>query len=308
MAYDRLNAYPGFELPPERSPFPWVNVALFAATVLTTLLVGTLFMLDFDGVDTAAAPLGLLLEDPWQLTRGLGFMLALISILLAHEMGHYLTCRYYRIRATLPYFIPAPTMVGTFGAFIKIRSPFPHRASLFEVGVAGPIAGFVVAVPILLYALTLSRFIPADTTEDLLTLGEPLIWIAGAHLMGAVPPEGMELYVHPIGFAAWVGFLVTALNLLPAGQLDGGHMIYALVRRAHGWISRGVVFLLFPLGIFLWPGWLVWAVLLVLLGTRHPPTLDDEAPLERRQILLAIAGLVIFILCFMPIPIAINQF
>ncbi len=149
-----------------------------------------------------------------------------MAILLAHEMGHYLTCRYYGISASLPYFIPAPTIVGTMGAFIRIRSPIHHRAALLDVGIAGPIAGFVLAIPALLIALTQSRFVVPDPAGGF-GLGEPLIFKLLEFLMGKVPPPGMDLDLHPIGLAAWFGFFATALNLLPVGQLDGGHIAYA---------------------------------------------------------------------------------
>jgi membrane-associated protease RseP (regulator of RpoE activity) len=301
----------GLYFPPplaEREPFPWLNVLLFLATILTTLFFGMLQMVAFDGSDQAFREglLPALRTDPSLLLEGLPFSLALIAILLSHEMGHYLTCRYYGIRATLPYFIPAPTLVGTFGAFIRIRSPIQHRAALLEVGIAGPIAGFLVALPVLVLSMTQARYVPLDS--DLVTggisLGDPLIFKLVEWLMGTAPPDGMELYLHPIGFAAWVGFLVTALNLLPVGQLDGGHVAYALSRRAHRIISRAFVFGLIPMGIWFWPGWLVWAVLLLFLGVRHPPTLDDAQPLESRQTLLGWVGLAMFILCFTPTPVS----
>lgn len=264
-------------------------------------------MVSFDGTDAVFRD-GLvhaLGTDPSLLLRGLPFSLALISILLSHEMGHYLTCRYYGIRATLPYFIPAPTLVGTFGAFIRIRSPIQHRAALLEVGIAGPIAGFLVALPVLALSMKEARYVPLDS--DLVTggisLGDPLIFKLFEWLMGTAPPDGMELYLNPIGFAAWVGFLVTALNLLPVGQLDGGHVAYALSRRAHRIISRSFVFGLILMGIWFWTGWFVWAILLLVLGVRHPPTLDDARPLESRQTLLGWIGLAMFVLCFTPTPV-----
>lgn len=304
MAYDRLNEYSAFEIPARRPPFPWVNVVLFLATIGSTLVVGTFLMIGFraDPSLQFTGTLESLLETPALLAEGVPFAASLMSILLAHEMGHYLTCRYYGIEATLPYFIPAPNFVGTFGAFIRIRSPFQHRAALLEVGVAGPIAGFVVAVPLLAYALTESRFVEASTAGGLISLGEPLMYSGMTWLLGIAPPDGTEIFLHPIGFAAWVGFLVTALNLIPVGQLDGGHIAYALSPGSHRKLSQLLVFVLVPLGIFYWIGWLVWAILLVLLGTRHPPTLDDAVGLERRQVLLGVLGMILLILCFMPVP------
>ncbi len=304
--------YPGpyVSKPGRFHSFPWLNIVLFAATIVSTLFVGTFLMSGFQSEitgDGAIAGLDQILNNPALLAEGIPFALALLGILMAHEMGHYLTCRHYGISATLPYFIPAPTFIGTFGAFIRIRSPFQHRAALLEVGVAGPIAGFLVAVPVLAIALTRSTMVEASSVGPSLSLGEPLIFTAVAALMGISEPAGMELYLHPIGFAAWVGFLVTALNLLPIGQLDGGHVIYALFPRAHSRISQTAVFLLIPLGIFFWLGWFVWAVLMVLLGTRHAPTLADPIPLERRQIVLAWIGLILLVVSFVPVPTTITS-
>jgi membrane-associated protease RseP (regulator of RpoE activity) len=223
-------------------------------------------------------------------------------ILSAHEMGHYLTCRYYGISATLPYFIPAPTIVGTMGAFIRIRSPIQHRSALLDVGVAGPIAGFVLAIPALFIALAQSRFVTPDPSDSAFAFGEPLIFKAVAAVMGKTPPPGMDLYLHPIGLAAWFGFFATAINLLPVGQLDGGHITYALFSRIHRRISQGFVFLLIPLGVFFWQGWLIWSAILLFIGLRHPVTLDDAAPLQIRHIWLGWFALIMFVLCFTPIP------
>ncbi len=293
---------------PARSPFPWVNVALFVATVFTTLVVGTTLMASFDQnlSSESGGIFQAILEQPNLLLTGLPFSAPLMLILLAHEMGHYLTCRYYGISASLPYFIPAPTLIGTFGAFIRIRSPIHHRAALLDVGIAGPIAGFVLALPTLAIALTQSRYMEADPDGSFLMLGEPLIFKIFAYAMGAVPPPGMELYLHPIGMAAWVGLLVTALNLIPVGQLDGGHIAYALFGRHHKRISQAFVFALIPLGVFYWPGWFVWIFLLAILGTRHPPTLDDSLPLESRHVTLGWIALAMFVLCFMPAPVSIS--
>lgn len=286
--------------------FPWLNILLFAATALSTLFWGTVHMASFRSFPSAPPDglLGSIWEDPSRLLNGAGFSLALMSILLSHEMGHYLTCRYYRIAATLPYFIPAPTLVGTFGAFIRIRSPIHHRSALLEVGIAGPIAGFVVSLPVLAYALMQSRFVPLEAGSGMISLGEPIIFRIFTHVMGAVPPEGMELYLHPIGFAAWVGFLLTALNLIPVGQLDGGHVSYALFRRFHHRISLAFVGSLVVLAAFFWVGWLVWVFLLLLvIGTRHPPTVDDDRPLELRHTVLGWIALAMFVLSFTPAPV-----
>lgn len=246
-------------------------------------------------------------QDPFFLLAGLPFCIAIMSILISHEMGHYLTCRYYGIDASLPYFIPFPNPVGTMGAFIRIRSPFPDRGSLLEVGVAGPIAGFIVTVIVLILSMGKGQFVPLETLEEgSIFLGEPLIFKAVAYLMGMTPPPGMDVYMHPLCFAAWFGLLATALNLLPAAQLDGGHAIYALFSGYHRWISVAVMAALAPLAIIYWGGWWVWIVLLLVLRLYHPPTLDDSAPLQPRHVVLGWIGLAILILCFTPAPFIFN--
>lgn len=296
-----------FEQAP-REKFPWLNIGLFAMTCLSTLIVGTALMAGFDNTlsDSFTAFFAEILRNPGLMLKGLPFSFAIMTILLAHEMGHYLACRYYGISASLPYFIPAPTLVGTMGAFIRIKSPIHHRSALLDVGVAGPIAGFVFAIPALIIALAWSRFAVPDPSDGSFMLGDPLIFKAVQALMGMTPPPGMELYIHPIGLAAWFGFFATAINLLPVGQLDGGHISYALFGRRHKLISQGFLFLLIPLGIFYWQGWLVWTTILLFIGLRHPITLDDSVPLQRRHFLLGWFALIMFILCFTPMPFYIN--
>jgi membrane-associated protease RseP (regulator of RpoE activity) len=295
-----------FEQAPEQK-FPWLNIALFILTCLSTLTVGTVLMAGF--TNSLGSGLRSFTREIWHtpslMLTGLPFSLAIMAILLAHEMGHYLTCRYYGISASLPYFIPAPTIVGTMGAFIRIRSPIHHRAALLEVGIAGPIAGFVLAIPALLIALTQSRYVVPDPAGGF-GLGEPLIFKLLEFLMGKVPPPGMDLDLHPIGLAAWFGFFATALNLLPVGQLDGGHIAYALFGRIHKRISQGFLFSLIPLGIFYWQGWLLWTTVLLFIGLRHPVTLDDSIPLSRRHIWLGWIALAMLVLCFTPMPFYLN--
>jgi len=289
--------------PVAQKKLPWLNIVLFILTCLSTLLVGAVLMAGFmnslgSGITSFAYEIW---HTPSLLLTGLPFSLAIMTILLAHEMGHYLTCRYYGISASLPYFIPAPTLVGTMGAFIRIRSPIHHRPALLEVGIAGPIAGFVLAVPTLLIALPQSRFAVPDPAAEF-RLGDPLIFKLLEMLMGKVPPPGMDLYLHPIGLAAWFGFFATAMNLLPVGQLDGGHIAYALFGHGHKRISQGFLFSLIPLGIFYWQGWLLWTTVLLFIGLRHPVTLDDSVPLRRRHIWLGWVALALLVLCFTPMP------
>jgi hypothetical protein len=288
--------------------FPWINLVLFAVTCISTTLVGTLLMWSFLDKFSGdlVADISEILKNPTLMVSGLPFSISIMSILFAHEMGHYLTCLYYGIDATLPYFIPAPTPMGTMGAFIKIRSPFQHRAALLNVGVAGPIAGFVLAVPTLIIGLAYSKFVVMNASEGWIGFGEPLIFKIASHLMGKTPPDGMALSLHPIGLAAWFGFLATSLNLLPIGQLDGGHMIYSLFPGLHKRISQVLVAALIPLGIWFWQGWLLWFVLLLILRLRHPMTIDDSIPLESLHFKLAWFGLAMFVLCFMPTPIYVT--
>jgi membrane-associated protease RseP (regulator of RpoE activity) len=287
------------EAPPQK--FPWWNVGLFVGTCFSTLLIGAIQMAGFNGQDVDVA-VSRFWQEPSTLLIGLPFCLAIMSILFAHEMGHYLACRYYGIDASLPYFIPFPSLVGTMGAFIRIRSPFPDRGSLLEVGIAGPIAGFIVAVGALVFSMGQSRFVVPETLEGAITLGDPLVLKATQYLMGMTPPPGMDTYMHPICFAAWFGFLATALNLLPAAQLDGGHVTYALFARYHKRVSQAVIALLVPLAIFYWAGWWLWIILLLVLRLQHPSTLDDFEPLRRRHIVLGWIGLAMLILCFTPAP------
>jgi len=224
-----------------------------------------------------------------------------MTILLAHELGHYFACRYYGIDASLPYFLPFPLPpIGTMGAFIRIRSPIYTRQALFDVGIAGPLAGFVVLVPALLIGIAESKIIPGIAQRGELIFGIPAIqrifeWIIFPHVRSA------DILLHPIARAAWVGILATALNLLPIGQLDGGHILYAFVGRRHKLLSRIFVLALIPLGIFYSPSWFVWAALLFFFALRHP-VIYDITRLDRNRVALGIAALVIFLLTFTLAP------
>lgn len=287
-------------------PQYWLHALLLAGTIFTTLVVGTQLAHAFYADSPADLTFNFFLTiffHPSILLAGLPFSFTLIVILLAHEMGHYIACKIYRIDATLPYFIPAPTLIGTLGAFIRIKSPITNRNALFDIGVAGPIAGFVFAVPALILSLMYSKIVPAATENgSSIVFGDPLIFKILEPLIGMKIPEGHDVYLHPVGFAAWVGIFATALNLLPIGQLDGGHILYAVIGRRHLILSRLFAVLLVPLGLLYWPGWLVWAVILLILGTRHPRLLDEETRLGSGRRWVAFASLIIFILCFTPAP------
>jgi membrane-associated protease RseP (regulator of RpoE activity) len=256
-------------------------------------------------------PVQWVLEQPSRILLGLPFSVTLLAILLAHEMGHFLYCVRYRVWATLPFFIPAPTLIGTFGAFIRIRSPIRSRAALFDIGIAGPIAGFVVAVPVLAFALTLSKPLVAMAVPSEIQLGYPLIFnVVRDAVMLVSPPSSYlhlglrHLYLHPTAIAAWVGMFATALNLLPGGQLDGGHIVYSVAPRLHrpaSWISAVSLVLLAVAGF--WLGWVVWSVLLMATGMRHPQV-PVEPALGLRRKLLAMFAVIMLVLTFTPAPLA----
>lgn len=239
------------------------------------------------------------LKNPSLLADGLAFSLPLMMILMAHEMGHYWFCVRYRLDASLPYFLPAPTFIGTFGAFIRIRSIIYSRRELFDVGVAGPLAGMVLVIPFLTLGYSLSQVVPGIAARSDLIFGSSLLfeWADRLFFPG-VPAQ--DIYLHPIARAAWVGVFATALNLLPIGQLDGGHIVYSLVGPKQGTYTRVFLALLLPLGLLHWQWW-IWAVLLWLFARKHP-YIHDQTPLDRGRKWLAGLALVIFVVTFMPVP------
>ena len=295
----------------------WLHIVLLLSTIFTTLVVGArmefnfqhdqpAFSLNDDGVPFF--PLRWMLADPSRLLLGVPFASTLMLILLAHEMGHYLCCRYYGVNATLPFFIPAPTLIGTLGAFIRIRSPIRSRAALFDIGIAGPIAGFVVALAVLLFAMPLSKVMtPAMASPDI-QLGYPLIFRLAWYVLPLAHIEGSShalrsIYFHPTAIAAWVGMFATALNLLPGGQLDGGHIVFSLAPRAHKMVSRLTILALIPMALYFWAGWLIWAILLRISGMRHPMVAEWPGVTGIRR-WIAGFGLVMLILTLAPAPFA----
>lgn len=241
---------------------------------------------------------------------GIPFSFTLMLILFAHEMGHYVYCHRYRVGATLPFFIPFLTLFGTLGAFIRIRAPIRSRSQLFDIGIAGPIAGFVVAVIVLFLSLGLSQPASPVSSSDEIQLGLPLIfYLAHGLLAGLGLAQGTaalaltRVELHPVAVAAWLGMFATALNLLPGGQLDGGHIVFSLAPRGHRFVSWATILALIPLAIYFWLGWLMWAVLLALSGLRHP-TVPEWAEVKGSRRWLAIAALVMLILTFAPAPFA----
>jgi len=291
----------------------WLHILLFLLTVLTTTIVGARLDANFQ----ANQPAFVIDEDfvffldIWQrpalLAAGLPFSLTLLTILMAHELGHFLACRFHRIDATLPYFLPAPTLIGTFGAFIRIRAPIFSRRELFDVGVAGPLAGFAFLVPALGVGLAYSKVVPGIAEQGDLVFGSPLLLWAAAHLVFP-GVDAADLYLHPVARAAWVGLLATALNLLPIGQLDGGHILYACFGRRHRRLSQIFAVVLAAVGvIFGWVGWILWAGFFLWTGLRHPPIID-EGPVDRVRTRLAILAVVILALSFTPVPVRGSEF
>ena len=287
------------------------HLGLFAATVLTTLVVGEQIALNYSrrlpvfNLELSSAVVRGVWDHPARLTLGLPFSCTLLGILLAHEMGHYVACRYYGLRVSYPYFIPAPTLIGTLGAFIKIRSPIFTRRMLLEVAVAGPIAGFALAAPALAWAVRQSHLGSAAELSGSIACGRPLALTLLAHLLRpGVNPARLAL--SPVGCAAWVGLFATALNLLPMSQLDGGHILYAVLGRRHRLLSRGFWLALLPLGYCCWLGWFLWAVMISLIGVGHPPVLFPEENLGSSHQALAVVAVMMFILCFMPTPFTVR--
>ncbi|HEX3033590.1 MAG TPA: site-2 protease family protein [Thermodesulfobacteriota bacterium] len=295
-----------------------IHIILFLITVATTFLAGFL-----QGGNVAS---------------GVSFSAALLFILGAHEMGHYVYGRKYGVDITAPYFIPAPPIlspIGTFGAFIKIKSPISSKRALFDIGIAGPLVGIIAAIPVIMIGVRLSTVVETSSRDIQggIALGTPLIFSFLSDVVVGKIPEGYDILLHPVAFAGWIGLFVTALNLIPSGQLDGGHIMYSLLSRK--WYRRTsllMIFVLFTLGMgtrpiidllhFLWegtafgsyedtlifegwPGWFLWAVILSVMSPRHPPTMDDELSLDAKRKLLGVIALLVFAGCFTPVPISI---
>src|SRR6266478_5006274 len=293
-------------IPPPRQRW-WLYVLFFALTMFSTTVVGARMQFNFlhqqpvfslNDDSLSLFPIGWIAQHPANLLLGLPFSLTLMFILLAHEMGHYLYARHYRVYATLPFFVPFPSLIGTLGAFIRIKSPIPSRAALFDIGIAGPIAGFIPACIALVAGLSLSHPIAASDTSSL-QLGFPLTFHLAARILHITTPL-RALSLHPVATAAWVGMFATALNLLPGGQLDGGHILFSLSPPIHRTVSFLTVLALIPLGKYFWTGWLLWAVLLAMT-MRHPPVPHEPAVSGPRR-LVALFGALMFILSFTPAP------
>lgn len=287
-----------------------IAISLFVLTLISTLAVGAQYASSYASgqspdFDELLSTFAALFAQPRLLLAGVPFAFTLIGILLAHELGHYFACRYYGISASYPYFLPAPTLIGTLGAFIRIRSPIYNRRALFDVGLAGPVVGFLFAVPALAIAVFYSRVVPSSDAHASIVFGQPLVMRL---LVAILRPDVMsgDLLLHPVGRAAWVGLFATALNLLPGGQLDGGHILYSVASKYHRRVTLAVALLLVPLGLLFWRGWILWSILLLAIGFRHPPLLNQWERLDRRRLIWAGVAVLIFVMCFMPTPVLIR--
>ena len=331
---DQIHTRPGEEgtyvvalkrLGPAPSPRPFLHLALFVLAFLSATVAGG-FLQGVDALSTTFAEIG----GTWvpvpteldlaSLRLGLPFSLAFIGILLGHELGHYFAARRHRIPVSLPYFIPFPpyfSIVGTLGAFIRLRGPMAKRSVLFDIGVAGPVVSFVLSVPVLVVGLGLSEVIPTSGPSPLHPfmiqfLGEP-IRIGTSALLVLITnlsvPEyqaGYSVSLHPLAFAGWLGIFVTALNLLPLGQLDGGHILYAMLGERQRWFGWGFVALMAPLGLVWW-GWWLWGGIAVAVSRGrigHPPVLMDGVEIDRKRLILGWAAVIVFVACFSPAPLS----
>lgn len=286
----------------------WINLLLFVLTLFSTTLFGAALSDSFargQGLDEhgLAKAYTWLVHFDSQLIPGLAYSLPLLAILLAHEFGHYFKCLQWNVQATLPYFGPSPTLLGTVGAFIWIRSPIYNRRSLFDIGVWGPICGFALLLPFLFAGILLSRVCPGVSERSLITFGTPLIMTLMERWRFPGIPSS-DICLHPMAVASWAGLLATSVNLLPVGQLDGGHILYGLLgRRWHKVVSSLTIGALMAAAFFYWP-WGVWAIALFFLR-RHPSIYDDR-PLDNGRRAIGIVAAILFGLSFAPVPIRVG--
>ena len=275
---------------------PYLHILLFVITFITTLAAGALQQ----GIN--------IFESPRKIIGGLPFAGTLMIILAVHELSHYIASKRQHIKATLPYFIPAPSFIGTFGAFIKMKSPIITRNALIDVGASGPIAGFIVSLIASIVGLSISHTVPLAEADGSLILGDSLMFSFLSRVIVGVLPDSFDILLHPVAFAGWIGLFVTSLNLLPIGQLDGGHIAYAILGNRHRYVSITLVValaifgFLAIIGVYGWEGWGVWALMLLFLGIKHPPVLDREMPLDLTRKYIALVAFFIFIITFIPIP------
>lgn len=268
---------------------PLANILLFLLTIISTTAAGAI---------QQGAPL---LKDWRLISKGIPFSFTLLSILIAHEMGHYLVSKRYGVNVSLPYFIPAPSIIGTFGAFIRIKSPMRDRRALLDIGLAGPLAGALISIPVLFIGLKMSTIKLAPKATGTV-LGSSILLELLVHTVFGNLPDYYQIVLHPVGFAGWIGLLVTSLNLIPAGQLDGGHIAYAVFGEKSKKIAFVCIVVLLILATQGWLGWLLWAALLTAIGFRHPPPLNPDIELDTKRKWLGFLALVLLIITFIPVP------
>lgn len=288
-----MNEYPHTYRPPLERPKVLLPAVLFLLTVLTTVAAGALQQ----GAN--------IFSDPALLYKGVPFSASLLFILGTHEIGHFIASRRHGISTTLPTFIPGPPippLPGTFGAVIRIKSPITTKSALVDIGAAGPLSGFIVALFVTAWGLDHSTVIHKGAAAGAMGLGSSLIFQLLSYITIGSLPDNYEVMLNPVAFAGWFGMFVTAMNLIPVGQLDGGHLACAVLGRNHRIFSRIVVALLVVTGLLFWFGWIVWAVLITLIGTDHPPVEDQHEPMDKRRRLVCVAALAVFVLTFIPMP------
>ena len=266
----------------EDKPKYWLHILLFLATILTTIFAG---YLNFGSIQS-----------------GVLFSFSIMAILTCHELGHYFVSRREGMITTLPYFIPMPGhFIGTFGAIIRMKSLIPSRRTLLQVGMAGPLAGFLVALPITIIGIALSEVKMVPEGAGYLRMGDSLLFLLLAKIIHPNIPQGADIFLHPMAFAGWLGFLVTSMNLMPVGQLDGGHVAYSVLLKKRRYLYIPIFAGLVALG-FLWMGWFVWMLLLFFVARRDPVIQDSLTPLSKRDMVYALLPLVVLILTFIPQP------
>lgn len=283
--------------------FPWLNVILFGLTILTTLTTGALT----GGANWITDP-DLIFNSPLKIIlAGLPFSISLLSILLFHEFGHYIAARIHGVKVSLPYFIPAPpgiSPLGTFGAFIKSKSAFLNKRQLLDVAAAGPLAGLVVATIVIVIGVKTSSVQQVLPDTEGIFYGDSILFQLITYAIKGPIPDDSALFISPVAFAGWVGILVTMFNLLPLGQLDGGHIAYALLGKWQKNLAHLAILALVALS-FYWFGWIIWIMIGFLLRPGHPPTVMDELPLGKWRRLIGIVSVIAFVICFIPVPIEI---
>jgi membrane-associated protease RseP (regulator of RpoE activity) len=301
--------------PPPLPPRPRRRPRWLLFFVLLALTFASMTAVSALGPDLILIPAvwlsGVFMRADW--SNALWYSIPCLLILSAHEFGHYLTARYYGIDTSLPYYLPMPIFVtGTMGAFIRIREPIFRKRDLFDVGIAGPIAGFLVALPIVFLGVYWSQVVPRAEVmrAGALEYGDPLLIKLAVWMTFGSTTDGEILAIHPLGFAGWFGLIVTSLNLFPFGQLDGGHLSYAVFGDRSARVSQITAGILILLAVFVSWSWVAWAaimvVMLLVLGPKHPAVFDEDVPLDRGRLWLALFAVVMFILCFTPTPITLT--